>query len=78
MTVHTTGWARLQRGLLCALAALLWVTAHANQGSGPRIERIEPLITESQLTLDLDLTFELERLVTDAAERGCHFILRSI
>jgi len=70
MTVHATGWNRLQRGLLCVLAVLLWVTAHANQGAGPRVERIEPLITESQLTLDLDLSFELERLVTDAAERG--------
>jgi hypothetical protein len=41
-----------------------------SQAAEPRIERIEPLITEGQLTLDLDLTFDLGRVVTEAAERG--------
>ena len=70
MTVHTTGWGRLKRGIFCALAALLCVAVNANQSAEPRIERIEPLISENQLTLDLDLAFELGRVVTDAAERG--------
>jgi hypothetical protein len=52
------------------LAALLFLVATVSQANEPRIERIEPLITDGQLTLDLDLTFELGRVVTEAAERG--------
>lgn len=59
-----------KRGVACALAALLCLVATLNHATEPRIERIEPLITEGQLTLDLDLTFELGRVVTEAAERG--------
>ena len=67
-------WAPLllgcRRGLLGVLAALLCLAAAVSHASEPRIERIEPLITEGQLTLDLDLTFELGRVVAEAAERG--------
>jgi len=59
-----------KRGLACALAALLCLAATLSHAAEPRIERIEPLITEGQLTLDLDLNFELGRVVTEAAERG--------
>ena len=59
-----------KRGLIGVLAALLCLVASASQAAEPRIERIEPLIAEGQLTLDLDLTFELGRVVTEAAERG--------
>lgn len=69
-----TAWAPLllgcKRGLLGVLAALLCLAAAVSHASEPRIERIEPLITEGQLTLDLDLTFELGRVVAEAAERG--------
>lgn len=69
-----TTWAPLllgcRRGLLGVLAALLCLAAAVSHASEPRIERIEPLITEGQLTLDLDLTFELGRVVAEAAERG--------
>ncbi len=59
-----------KRGLLGVLAAWLCLAATVSQANEPRIERIEPLITEGQLTLDLDLTLELGRVVTEAAERG--------
>ena len=59
-----------KRGLLAALAAVLCFAVTVSQAAEPRIERIEPLITEGQLTLDLDLTFELARVVSEAAERG--------
>ena len=69
-----TAWAPLllgcKRGLLGVLAAFLCLAAAVSHASEPRIERIEPLITEGQLTLDLDLTFELGRVVAEAAERG--------
>jgi hypothetical protein len=70
MTTWAILWLRGQRGLLGILAALLSLTVSVSQAAEPRIERIEPLITEGQLTLDLDLTFELGRIVTEAAERG--------
>jgi hypothetical protein len=70
MTARAILWFGSKRGLLGALAALLCLTVSLSQAAEPRIERIEPLITEGQLTLDLDLTFELGRVVTDAAERG--------
>jgi hypothetical protein len=59
-----------QRGLLGALAALLCLLTTVSLAAEPRIERIEPLITDGQMTLDLDLTFELGRVVIEAAERG--------
>ena len=59
-----------QRGLLGALAALLCLVTTVSRAAEPRIERIEPLITDGQMTLDLDLTFELGRVVIEAAERG--------
>jgi hypothetical protein len=59
-----------QRGLLGALAALLCLLTTVSRAAEPRIERIEPLITDGQMTLDLDLTFELGRVVIEAAERG--------
>ncbi len=69
-----TAWAIFllgcQRGLLGVLAVLMCLVATVSQAAEPRIERIEPLITEGQLTLDLDLTFDLGRVVTEAAERG--------
>jgi hypothetical protein len=58
------------RGLLGGLAALLCLAAAVGQAPEPRIERIEPLVIEGQLTLDLDLTLELGRVVIEAAERG--------
>ena len=70
MTARAILWFGSKRGLLGALAALLCLTVSMSQAAEPRIERIEPLINEGQLTLDLDLTFELGRVVTDAAERG--------
>ena len=70
MTVRAIWLLGYQRGLNCALAALLCFVATLSCATEPRIERIEPLITEGQLTLDLDLTFELDRVVTEAAERG--------
>ena len=60
----------LKRGLLFVLAACLCLATSLSDAAEPRIERIEPLIIEGQLTLDLDLTFELDRVVTEAAERG--------
>jgi hypothetical protein len=60
----------LKRSLLFVLTASLYLATSLSQAAEPRIERIEPLITEGQLTLDLDLTFELDRVVTEAAERG--------
>jgi hypothetical protein len=60
----------LKRGLRGILAVLFCLAASMSQAAEPRIERIEPLIAEGQLTLDLDLTFELGRVVTEAAERG--------
>ena len=59
-----------KRGLLGVFAALLCLAAAVSHANEPRIERIEPLIAEGQLTLDLDLTFELGRVVAEAAERG--------
>jgi hypothetical protein len=59
-----------KRGLLVGLAALLCLATTVSQATEPRIERIEPLVTEGQLTLDLDLTLELGRVVIEAAERG--------
>ena len=70
MTAWATFLLGCQRGLLGVLAVLMCLVATVSQAAEPRIERIEPLITEGQLTLDLDLTFELGRVVTEAAERG--------
>ena len=70
MTAHALGWCCFKRGLACILAATLCLCAVASYAGEPRIERIEPLITEGQLTLDLDASFELERAVIEAAERG--------
>ncbi len=70
MTAQAIFWLGCKRGLSGALAALLCFVVSVSQATEPRIERIEPLITEGQLTLDLDLTFELGRVVIEAAERG--------
>jgi hypothetical protein len=70
MTARAILLLECKRGLLGVLAALLCLVATVSQANEPRIERIEPLITDGQLTLDLDLTFELGRVVTEAAERG--------
>jgi hypothetical protein len=70
MTVRAILLLGCKRGLLGVLAAWLCLAATLSQANEPRIERIEPLITEGQLTLDLDLTFELGRTVAEAAERG--------
>jgi hypothetical protein len=70
MTARAILLLECKRGLLGVLAALLFLVATVSQANEPRIERIEPLITDGQLTLDLDLTFELGRVVTEAAERG--------
>jgi len=70
MTARAILLLECKRGLLGVLAALLCLVATVSQANEPRIERIEPLIAEGQLTLDLDLTFELGRVVTEAAERG--------
>ena len=70
MTAWATFLLGCQRGLLGVLAVLMCLVATVSQAAEPRIERIEPLITEGQLTLDLDLTFDLGRVVTEAAERG--------
>ena len=70
MTARAILLLECKRGLLGVLAALLCLIATVSYANEPRIERIEPLITDGQLTLDLDLTFELGRVVTEAAERG--------
>ncbi|MEI8399506.1 MAG: DUF4390 domain-containing protein [Alcaligenaceae bacterium] len=70
MTVRAILLLGCKRGLLVGLAALLCFAATVSQATEPRIERIEPLVTEGQLTLDLDLTLELGRVVIEAAERG--------
>ena len=69
MTAWATFLLGCQRGLLGVLAVLMCLVATVSQAAEPRIERIEPLITEGQLTLDLDLTFDLGRVVTEAADR---------
>ena len=56
--------------LVGLLATLGCVGPASSQAVEPRIERIEPLIADGQLTLDLDASFELGRVVIEAAERG--------
>lgn len=47
--------------------ALLWPVAWAAEA---QIKRIEPLIAEGHLTMDLDVNLKLSPIVIDAAERG--------
>ncbi len=71
MTASKITWPSVfNRTCLSVLAVLLCFCATASQGAEPRIERIEPLLAEGQLTLDLDSNFELGRVVIEAAERG--------
>jgi hypothetical protein len=70
MTADWRGWTVL-RGALAAFtlfscALILEVAAAAEA----QITRIEPLIGEGHLTMDLDVNLKLSSIVIDAAERG--------
>jgi len=61
----------LLRCALMACALLMGAFAHSiGTAAEAQIKRIEPLIGEGHLTMDLDVNLELSPIVLDAAERG--------
>lgn len=70
MNAELSGWIVLRR-MLAAFAlfsgALFQSTGAASE---TQIKRIEPLISEGHLTMDLDVGLKLSPIVIEAAERG--------
>lgn len=55
--------------LIAVLASLCWHSARADTASAA-VQRIEPLIHQGQLSMDLDIDMSLSPAMKDALERG--------
>ena len=58
------------RCLALALALLLALTPLSAQSAEAQVVRIDPLIADGELTMDIDFELELTRAMLDAVERG--------
>ena len=58
------------RFLAAALAVLLVLVPLSARSAEAQVERIDPLISDSELTMDVDFNLDLSRAMLDAVERG--------
>ena len=65
------GWrVASSRFLVVALAVLLALMPLSARSAEAQVVRIDPLISEGELTMDVDFSLDLSRAMLDAVERG--------
>ena len=70
MTAELRGWTLLVRALTAFVLVGCVFLQSAGAATEAQIKRIEPLIGEGHLTMDLDISLKLSPIVIEAAERG--------